>query len=312
MIRFAMLYRVICEYQNEDTIATMRIFITGANGFIGKNLKELWSGKYDVCCPSSRELNLLNAELVWDYIQKGGFDIVIHAANTNLKRHNTLAGQSDLNDNLQMFFNLERCKDYYGKMYYLGSGAEYDMQHYIPCMKEEYFGTYIPKDSYGFSKYVMSRMCEQDNNIYDLRLFGVFGKYEEWERRFISNAICRVLKGMPITINQNVYFDYLWVEDLCNIMEWFITNDPKYKHYNVCRGSKIDLYSLACMVRDILSVDCEIIVKESGWKPEYTGNNTRLMSEMGTYQFLGFEEAISRLCDYYKANLHVIDADKLL
>lgn len=299
---------MLCERENKS----VKVLVTGSNGFIGKNLEEKWTGKYDIYCPKRKELDLLNTGIVQDYLKKNRFDIIIHTANVNRTRNKSYTEYDALDGNLRMFVNFERCKDYYGKMYYFGSGAEYDVQHYIPGMKEEYFGTYIPKDSYGFSKYVMSRMCEHDNNIYDLRLFGVFGKYEEWERRFISNAICRVLKGMPITINQNVYFDYLWVEDLCNIMEWFITNDPKYKHYNVCRGSKIDLYSLACMVRDILSVDCEIIVKESGWKTEYTGDNTRLMSEMGTYQFLGFEEAISWLCDYYKANLHAIDADKLL
>lgn len=290
----------------------MKVLITGSNGFIGRNLREIWNSKYDIYSPSSKELNLLDMKMVQEYIQEGYFDIVVHTANANRNRNKYKTEYEALDGNLRMFFNLERCKDYYGKMYYFGSGAEYDMQHYMPDMKEEYFGAHIPQDPYGFSKYVMSKMCEQNSNIYDLRLFGVFGKYEEWERRFISNAICRALKGMPITINQNVYFDYLWVEDLCEIMKWFLANEPKHKHYNVCRGSKIDLYSLAVMVRDTLGINCDIIVKESGWKPEYTGDNTRLMSEMGGYQFLGFEEAIRRLCDYYKANIYAIDADKLL
>lgn len=290
----------------------MKILITGSGGFIGKNLEEQWKAKYDIYCPKRSELNLLNIANVQNYLKIQQVDIIVHAANINNTRNTSITAYDSLDGNLRMFFNLERCKDYYGKMYYFGSGAEYDMQHYMPDMKEEYFGAHIPQDPYGFSKYVMSRMCEQNDNIYDLRLFGVFGKYEEWERRFISNAICRALKGMPITINQNVYFDYLWVGDLCEIMQWFIANEPKHKHYNVCRGSKIDLYSLAVMVRDTLGKDCDIIVKESGWKPEYTGDNTRLMSEMGGYQFLGFEEAIRRLCDYYKANIQEIDADKLL
>lgn len=289
----------------------MKVLLTGSNGFIGRNIKAELEGKYEMYCPMRNRLDLLNTDSVEEYIKSTSFDIIIHAANTNNTRKVSTPYEA-LDGNLRMFFNLERCKDYYGKMYYFGSGAEYDMQHYIPDMKEEYFGTHIPKDPYGFSKYVMSRMCEQNNNIYDLRLFGVFGKYEEWERRFISNAICRALKGMPITINKNVYFDYLWVEDLCEIMQWFLANEPKHKHYNVCRGSKIDLYSLAIMVRTILGIDCDIIVKESGWKPEYTGDNTRLMAEMGGYQFRGFEKTIRRLCDYYKSNFHIIDADKLI
>lgn len=290
----------------------MRILITGSNGFIGRNLKEAWIDKYDLFYPGRNEIDLLNTEMVQDYLSQNRFDIVIHAANTNNTRNTATTPYDSLDGNLRMFFNLERCHEYYGKMYYFGSGAEYDMQHYVPDMKEEYFGTHIPKDSYGFSKYVMSKVCGQIDNIYDLRLFGVYGQYEEWERRFISNAICRALKGKDITIQKNVYFDYLWIDDLCHIMEWFIEHTPKYKHYNVCRGTKIDLYTLASMVRKILNVNCDIIVSEVGWKPEYTGNNNRLLTEIGNIQFTEYEESIQKLCEFYKFNFNMIDEHKLI
>lgn len=288
------------------------ILITGTTGFIGKNLKEELSGKYNVYCPTHTEVDLLCEDTVKYYIKSHHFDVVIHTANTNNTRNKATTSYDSLDGNLRMFFNLERCKDYYGKMYYYGSGAEYDMQHYIPNMGEDYFDTHVPKDSYGFSKYIMSKNCKEDRNIYDLRLFGVYGKYEEWERRFISNAICRALKGKDITIQKNVYFDYLWIDDLCDIMRWFIVNEPKYHHYNVCRGSRIDLYSLACMVREILGTDCDITVSEPGWKPEYTGDNTRLLEELGNYRFTGFEESISKLCDFYKEHIEEIDESKLI
>ena len=218
----------------------MKILITGAHGFIGRNLTEKLQDKYFIETPGRAQLNLLDCEAVESYLKYNEFDIIIHTATTN----KTMLSYEILEGNLQMFFNLERCRKLYGKMYYMGSGAEYGMEHYIPNMKEEYFGTNIPKYTYGFSKYIMSKICEQNENIYDLRLFGVYGKHEEWERRFISNAICRALKGKDITIHKNVYFDYLWVDDLCKIMEWFIEHNPRHKHYNVCRGERIDLYSL--------------------------------------------------------------------
>lgn len=290
----------------------MKVLITGANGFIGKNLVEKLQDKYLVESPERMELNLLDGEIVKSYLKTNRFDVIIHAANTNNTRNTATTSYDSLDGNLRMFFNLERCKEYYGKMYYFGSGAEYDMQHYVPDMKEEYFGTHMPKDPYGFSKYIMSKTCEHVDNIYDLRLFGVYGKYEEWERRFISNAICRALKGKDITLQRNAFFDYLWVDDLCCIMEWFIDNEPKHRHYNVCRGTKIDLYSLACMVREILNIDCNIVVGESGWKPEYTGNNERLLAEIGDYRFTGFRESITKLYEYYQINIDMIDENKLM
>lgn len=290
----------------------MKILLTGNSGFIGKNLKEKLREKYEIYCPARAELDLLKTESVEDYIKKNSFDIIIHSANTNNTRNKSTTAYDSLDGNLRMFFNLERCKDHYGKMYYFGSGAEYDMRHYVPGMKEEYFDTYVPQDSYGFSKYIMSKACNRTENIYDLRLFGVFGRYEEWERRFISNAICRALTGRAITIQKNVYFDYLFVDDLVRIMEWFIESTPSHKHYNICRGEKIDLYSLACMVREILNIDCEIIVSEPGWKPEYTGNNSRLLNEMGKFRFTAYDNAIKLLGDFYKENLNLIDEARLV
>lgn len=290
----------------------MKILLTGANGFIGKNLKEKLENIYDMKCPARRQLDLLDAGAVEDYLRAGGFDVVIHAANTNNTKRQNVSPYDSLDGNLRMFFNLERCKKLYGKMYYFGSGAEYDAAHYIPNMTEEYFDSYVPGEAYAFSKYIMSKCCNPAGNIYDLRLFGVYGKYEEWHRRFISNAICRVLKNLPITLSQNVYFDYLWVDDLAIIMKWFLGNEPKYRHYNVCSGRRIDLYTLACKVRKVLDADCDIIVGKPGFKKEYTGCNRRLKDEMGEMVFSEWDETIKELCEYYKKNIELIDADLLI
>lgn len=289
-----------------------KILLTGKSGFIGKNLEKELKKRYNLFAPDHNELDLFDYKKVREYFSKNYFDVVIHTANVNATRNRNCTDYYALDGNLRMFFNLVDCNQSYGKMYYFGSGAEYDSKNYIPFMKEDYFAKYVPTDSYGFSKYIMSKFSEQKNNIYDLRLFGVYGKYEEWERRFISNAICRALKGMDITIEKNVYFDYLWVDDLCKIIDWFINSAPKYKQYNVCRGDRVDLYSLANTVRDILNIDCNIVVKEKGFKREYSGNNDRLINEIGNFRFTEYRTSIAELASYYKKNIQQIDETMLL
>lgn len=289
-----------------------KVLLTGAGGFIGRNLKEQLCNKYDLYAPSSKELNLTDTEKVAEYLESNRFDVIVHAANRNNTRKKDTTPYDSLDGNLRMFFNLERCSHLYDKMVYFGSGAEYDMRHYIPAMEETYFDTYIPQDSYGFSKYIMSKHSTADTNIYDMRVFGVYGKYEEWERRFVSNAICRALSGLPITLQKNIYFDYLWIDDLCDITDWFINNTPRHHHYNVCRGERIDLLSLAKLVRELLDIDCDILVSEEGWKPEYSGSNSRLLEEIGEYKFATFRDSISKLCDYYRANIEMIDPEKFI
>ena len=224
----------------------MKVFITGATGFIGRNLKEQLIGKHDIFSPASRELDLMDENAVKEYIIKHRFDVVIHTATWNATKNSLKDLSKVFPSNCRMYFNIARCSDYYGKkMIYYGSGAEYDRRHWVPKMKEDDFDTYVPVDDYGFSKYIMAKYTEASKNIYDLRLFGVFGKYEDWEIRFISNVCCKTVWDLPITIKQNVNFDYLYIDDLVKITEWFIENEPKERFYNVCTGRTFDLLTLA-------------------------------------------------------------------
>lgn len=277
-----------------------KVLLTGASGFIGRNLTEAYAGKYELFTPSHTELDLLDTDAVRAYLSLHQFDVVLHTANRNTsKESSTISPYDSLDGNLRMFFNLERCHDLYGKMLYYGSGAEYDRTHMSPSVKEEEFGTFLPTDPYGFSKYIMAKACEASENIYDLCLFGVYGKYEEWEHRFISNAICRVIKGLPITISQNVFFDYLYIDDLAKITEWFIENTPKYHRYNVCSGDRIDLLSLAKLVKEITESTNEIKVAQPGLKKEYTGNNGRMRKEVHQLNLFSRKESIRELYKYY-------------
>ena len=277
----------------------MIILLTGSTGFIGHNLLQKWQGKYNISAPTRTELNLLDAKAVEAYLGLHRFDVVIHMANTN---NITRPEDADrvLDFNLRMFFNLERCHQLYGKLYYFGSGAEYDMRSYTPRMAEEYFGKHIPADPYGFSKYIMSKLA--DGNIYDLRLFGVFGPHEEWRRRFISNMIYQAMNSDAMRMDRNMYFDYLYINDLAKIMEWFLNHAPAHHHYNVCTGQEIDLLSLAHIIREETGSDAEIMLNSMDWKPPYTGSNARLLSEMGEFQFTPIRTAVRELAVWYREN----------
>lgn len=278
----------------------MKIVLTGASGFIGRNIYENWKEKYDILAPSHQELDLADDGAVRTYLSRVCPDVIIHAANVNQFVHPEKSADV-IETNLRMFFNLTNCTDCYNKLLYFGSGAEYDQRHYIPRMPESYFGKHIPVDAYGFSKYVMTKATEASSNIFNLRLFGVFGKYEEWKRRFISNLIYRHFTGQPMQMGPNIYFDYLYIQDLMLILEWFLQHNPRYHTYNVCSGREIDLYRLGCMVCEALHIDSAMLQKEPGWKLAYTGDNSRLLDEMGTsFALTPMKTAISELIEYYK------------
>ena len=112
----------------------MKILVLGSNGFIGRNIVEYLEPKdYVVLSPKRQELNLLDTQGVEAYIKENQPDVVIFSA-VNIQ---------SLAENLQMYFNVERCSQDFGKMITIGSGAEYDMRHYYPMMSEDYFGQQI-------------------------------------------------------------------------------------------------------------------------------------------------------------------------
>jgi len=290
----------------------MKVFLTGGRGFIGRNLIENLSRDIEIISPTSRDLDLTDQDAVEHFVRANDFDVVVHTATWNATANSPKDRQQVLEKNLVMFFNLARLRDHFGKMIYFGSGAEYDMRHYRPFMQEDYFDTHIPVDQYGFSKYIMAKYIDAADNIVDLRVFGCFGPYEDWEIRFISNAMCKALHGLPITLRQNVFFDYIWVQDLVRMTEWTMKTPTKFRHYNACTGQHVDLLTLAHMINDVTGADVPVVVGQDGFKTEYSGDNTRIVIEMGRFEFTPLKTAIGMLKNYYQDRLNSINRNFLL
>lgn len=287
-----------------------KILITGAGGFVGKNLKEQLEEHYQILAPDKWELDLCDTDAVRVYLEKHNFDVVIHAANYGTVDTSRPDPYKILNYGLRMFYNLAKCCGLYEKMLYFGSGAEFDVRHYVPYMSEEYFGTFVPEDAYGLYKYTIAQSLDLFPNIYDLRLFGICGKYEQYYR-FLSSNICRALKKLPLTLSQDAYFDYIFIDDLVQVIFWFIENSPQYKHYNVCRGEHISLKALAELIRNKLCPESELIIRKEGWKKEYSGDNGRLIREVGDVKFTSYEMMVEKLTEYYSAIIEQVDESVL-
>jgi GDP-L-fucose synthase len=259
-----------------------------------------------VSAPSSAELDLLNEQDVRDYLNAHHFDVIVHAATTRSNRR--VAAPADLLDrNCRMFFNLVRNHAHFGKMIHFGSGAQYDRTGLPPRVPEDYFDTRVPRDPYGFSKYICAKYIERSQRIVDLRLFGVFGPYEDYTVRFISNACCRALKGLPIVLRQDVMFDYLYVKDLASITSWFIENDGRHKAYNVCSGRPVALTELAKIVADVSSRNPAISVAKAGMGEAYTGDNSRLLEEVGGNRLKDLRRSVAELYAWYEQRSDEVD-----
>lgn len=282
----------------------IRVFLTGGGGFIGRNILELLGDKYCFFSPSSSELDLTDADSVLNFIKENNIDVVLHTANVGGNRNPKWAGVDwALEKNLKMFFNLIRSKDYFKRMIVLGSGAEYDKRQSLAAVKEDDFDKMIPVDQYGFAKYIMSKYAQNVDYITHLRLFGVYGKYEDYKIRFISETICRAILNKPIIIKQNVNFDYMYINDVVKIIDNFISKKPTQNFYNVGCGNVKDLTSIANKILSLTGKSLPIVIENLGLNKEYSCDIGRLSEEISGFTCTNFDQSMVEMVDYYKSIL---------
>jgi len=292
----------------------MNIFITGSNGFIGSHLKEYLRKvypQYTLFTPLTTELNLINEEDVDRYILSNNIDIIIHLANRGGGR-DTIDMKNVTEYNLRIFFNIVKHEKSVKRIISFGSGAEYSKHRPIVGVHEEDYLLSQPLDEYGFYKSITSKYIEKSDNIVQLRVFGAYGEYEDYRYKFISNAIVKNLLHLPIIINKNVYFDYIYIDDLIKMIDWFIVHEPKDKIYNATTGNKIDLLTLANLINEVSDFKSETEVLNEGFNNEYTSKNERILREIPDFKFTTHKNAIIKMREYFSYNINSLDKESIL
>ncbi len=274
------------------------ILLTGSGGFIGSHIKEALAGKFNLFMPRSFQLNLLDKDAVKKYVEENNIEYIIHSASCGVRISPDATIDDVAKPNIEMFTNLAELTSKDRPMITIGSGAEYDKSRPLCKIKESDFGKSIPKDPYGYSKYLISKMIEERENILNLRLFGIYGSGED-KSRVTSCIVNSHIAKEPIVLNQNVKFDFLYIDDFCKVVEYFVNNPTDEKFINVTPTESIEIVDLAKIVNDFSDYKSEIIIKNPGMNREYTGDNAKLLSIIKDFSFTSYKEGMRK---FYKCN----------
>ncbi len=274
------------------------ILLTGSGGFIGKNLKSYLYKKYNLLTPRSFELDLTDKHAVRQYFSENQIDFIIHCGTTGGAR-GIEDKDTTIEDNLAMVDNILKFKQPDTRVILFGSGAMYDKSRNLHKVKESEIGEVIPQDLYGKSKMMIAQKIKNRTDVLCLNIFACYG-YGEKENRFPSYAITQVLNKETIEINQNVVFDYLFVEDMQKIIEYFIENIPQDNIINITPDKSISLLEIAEIVNSFSEEKVDITTKNPILNNEYTGDNFLLRKNYPNINFTNIIDGLKKLYDYKK------------
>jgi GDP-L-fucose synthase len=272
-----------------------KVLLLGSTGFIGRNVLPKLRKKYDVEAPARTELDLLDIGAVREYLQRTCFDAVIHLAIPT--SHNAIDKESELAArSILAFMSVAHCSELYGRMIYLGSGAEYGKHRAISGITETEFGKELPRDVYGLSRYTIGQFARNCESIINLRLFACCGVGDH-SFRLIPHVISCIKANKQITLRQNVKFDYLDVSDIIPVLEHFVESVPKHNAYNLCSGMPVLTGDVASEVRRQIGIELPIVFENGGFGLEYTGNNGRLRAELPNWKPRTITESIKEILE---------------
>ena len=100
----------------------------------------------------------------------------------------------------------------------------------------------------------------------------------------------------PLLIHQDRYIDYIYIEDLCEVVKFYIENDDGSlpKDINMCYKEKYKLSDLANIIDDLTLFSTGVKIESEGLGMSYTGDYKKL--ESLNLDLDGLKKGIEEIC----------------
>jgi UDP-glucose 4-epimerase len=271
----------------------MRILITGANGFIGRNLAKLLDANNIIETVSRKELDLLDSENVKEFFNGKHYNLVIHTA-VEGGRRTIPDGEEMVYRNVLMIYNLLENQDSFDRMITFGSGAELDRRYNINL--ETDINRRYPIDFYGMSKSIINKLCQVEPKLYNFRIFNCFAS-DESPDRMIRGNVEKYLRKEPMTLFSNRLMDFFYIEDLALLIEYFMRTPPfQHKVINCSYEDHVHLKDVLEIINSLGDYQVPIIDKmdESVNTINVTPTDYIGMSPNLPLDFVGLKNGIKR------------------
>lgn len=254
----------------------MNVLVTGASGFVGKNIQKHLGNKYELInISTSKNKNYVkiskNFDDIHEKLKDRQIDCIIHLASVIPQNFNATNFKDILLPNAVMFDNLYNfvVEKNIKKFIYISSfGSMEDYKNYK--IKDYYTLSKI------YGEHVCSMMEARNIQTASLRIPSPYGPYSN-PKSVINIFIENALKNLDI----NVYGsgkreqNFIYVEDIIQAIELFINAENRIDGvYSIVSEKNTSMVDLAQMVKEICNSKSKIIVgklkdSQENFRPQY-------------------------------------------
>jgi dolichol-phosphate mannosyltransferase len=307
--------------------------VTGGTGFVGANLvRRLLADGHEVHLLVRPKYNPWRIETIRQSIHIHVLDIAESESVKleigrirpdwvfHLATHGAYSWQSDLQEivrtNIMGTFNLVEACLITGFEAFINSGtsSEYGYKDHGPSETE----WLEPNSYYAVTKASASMFCryraqETRANIITLRLYSVYGPYEEPNRLVPALITFGLDGGYPKLASPEVARDYVFIEDVVDAY-LVAASSPGVEPgavYNVGTGVQTTLREIVDIARRVMGIGSEPVLgsmENRGWDTStWVADSSRIQRDLGWVPKHSMEEGLRRTVDWFLSSREVSD-----
>jgi len=283
-----------------------KVFISGAKGFIGRNLSDFLKKEYLILNPSRSEIDLTNKKKLFSYLKLNRPDIIIHlASSTNFKNNPNEEKKNQYKNTYKTTINVaQTINKECSLVIFFGSIEEYGN------IKYPFKESYKPKPISEYGKYKLKALNDVQKilnkkkiNYLWVRPSLTFGKHDNKER-FLGHIIHSIKNKNKIEISPGTKKrDYLYIEDLCKIVRLIIKRkNEKFRYIlNISSQNYVLLRRIPNIIERILKKKIDYkLIKRKDVQSNLLNSNSKLKKLFPKIKFGNFQKCLKKTIKYEK------------